>query len=1267
MLIRLLYFCFISIVISVSARADDEPSAGLKVQQDSFIEMLRGKLPGQESSGMDTILDKARSKIVSEIQKALQEANKPLEINSSQRINISRDLLQKPVLQEDGSYLSQVESWLKSIREAYSKDLEGDQQQWIEGAISNWQKIFKDMEEWELYVDYHVEVHPEIDQARLQYSIPESGPLVKVDAELQLDPLIRMKSVHLVLENPVTGEVFSLGDPKDFQADFYLSNTVMGTSSVELELHLNERNPIKAKIDPVQTNILPSSSSEGVLIRGSDVDVFMRKIFNQNRIELLISQALPGIQNNEKTKPVSSTRLLDQVESDITNYLRFRSLDVSLLLLETSDGKLKTDASILTPERKEEIRIAYESDRSINGLKIIGELRSAIPLELDESHLQFNHESQSILLDFDLLKSKSIRWNVEFFEASTAFIGGELDSPLLQSMFEKINLDQNRLRDVEIEADIDFSLTNSGLQIEIPLEWKKLDATNKPVPQVNLQNIEVNLPALSEARIQEIRLRSAKELEWVRLRLDREKMISDQLYTQLHSIIKNANLLLDKNSIDQLSNELSHSLLQISKEAEIDISSKSMGIQDPNAITSGTLRFVNFPLHLDAIHIDSVDQKELDLIKEFGFLSADNQTSIYSNAFDSLPENYQIFKNKEALYQFYTEIKLPEALRVRIDNFENAEAKVGQMEFNLVAEDEQQISVYWKLVQNDEGRMTLIPEFHNLKQVLRSYRPITEGSVAEGAPLIKNIIAKDPKIQGIEATATAGRAIGSAVASSSQKGLVGSVNKLVWGGLGRVSGAVSSEVESAKQAKLRDKLNTELISSAIKEVDPLVLFIVDASSGQPGSNSDTGFSLPYFQGVMEQGIEALLDDFRLRASLGEILLEDQIFAEKAEWKIKQVVDSIVRDESPFSSWPERLTNAGLLKTWNEIESQATSTFSKLPQSNLRSILGDPSSDTEGVNPFLQQKLREEVDRAHQATQQLKLSLNSIGHKEEELQGFQVNFPSHACRDSSFDSMASISLWYESEKNRNEPSLFQNEINETASKVFEGFERYSKPLDALAWAKLEAAQSALIEPNIEAARKLINEDLKMHMPGTEVEFDNIRLVSKVTEFGQEESFAYVDIKLRTKSGLIKFDSGTEFLTLGIPMGVNIFDETMRPEKKGDLPTTDVKIEIYPMYPIHIIDPNTGNIVEHLLKKYIAYPKLAEAIVHQPNSDQRRRYSISLPESLGLPLSGQEVGFDLSDPFFRTMSDGQSVVFVPIRYRFKQNVPENSNSPIIIVKP
>lgn len=1036
--------------------------------------------------------------------------------------------------------------------------------------------------------------------------------------------------------------------------------------------------PVSVELSPVQTNLQGNEENPGLLISEDAVETLIRDLITPERTQIVLSQ-FRGSRSDEEEEILSFEemrsfgRLKTQLETDVVNFLRNQKMEFAVWFTRTSEDKLKTNVGVVNDELKiklQKLRDEAQKDqksaqRVTNTESLVGEFRTQIPLEIASAHMDYDPDTQSLIFNADLLEERKLDWEALYFEFPN-FLFGDVEHPLVKNILSGLRDLNFANKNIQIETQIDFpKLENEepGVQIRLPVTWTTSENSMLARPQIDIQNISVKVPGFENAQVRNIRFRAHDELDWVHIKPENPEQISDQVYTQLRPFMQNVFAITDPVGIPRMIERAMEEYLGL------ELGSMKMNLSDGGELaTADKVELVDFRLPVEALKIQWDAEGEFNLDKE--------KKKNLKDAFLFLPEAYEAYRTQDSIHRIRTTLKIPQEIRLRIEGLDHAEAYIGVLEFSLRANAAQEIEIYWKFVRDSQGRLLMLPELLNIEKVLTAYSPVTTGSPQEGGPLIESVIPKNSVKRTIDIGSQVASVVGQAAGKAEAEGAFDYILKKGAQFIGWGAGHVQSYVEDTKQSSVLKELSKAMEEARLSVIPQVVETLVYKSNGHflqnfktdevnfdqadlesivsVRTNADSAKEtapLKALQDKFEAFIGTALSHFPAHRPFGQIQFNGESISDLTEGKMKEVIVETIDGRSPFSFWPSAFTNPGLSHIWERLVDTLRSRVAHLAQDNAEAI-------EERMNSVVQGEVRKEIENAmNKPFEDIRFDFEvnpSLYLNPNETASSRLELPEFICIGSSTSSpnegLLPVWAWYE---NRGSNDVKNNyvennpapELDILISQLLQ--DAGNGAPDALLTMRLEDIQKRFIEPQLELARESVNQELARERPGTEILIGDVRIRVEKNEKGIEVPFVHAELRLKQTRGPIKFDSGAEYLQVKAPLQIMVSNYLhTRPEFIDSKTTSGYGLTVKAGYPVEIIDPNSGSIVNNLIKKEIAYPKLAAELTDFIKYEH-------IPKTIGLPLAQEAVQIQVQQPIFRIDANGEAHVFVGLNYNIAED--------------
>lgn len=720
-------------------------------------------------------LEFVKRSMVSELTKALRAAEfeittdedgttsaKPYNVQNQTTVNVGQKILNETVLEDPERQI-----WVtrrEHFRNQLERSLRAPQMQLPDQAIRDYLQAFddfmEDLKNWELIVDYQLEVKPNFEWISIESIIPrdpgsslESALVMENQIELRLNPVIHVKSITGVLRNPVTSQTVDLDLFPEYNENWEIDGLKVEldapvtidirhpTQKVRIDLapipdlsadQMNETNYYRHR--PVRTNLVEEKDESGeilhpgVRLRQDDVDVFLNRFFRSDRLDTVLGQIFPrpGEFLGSPSDPSQKALLEDMLAA--TSELAFQAIKnhkVKILVwleLNNETGELDTHAILAESQSREAERLSQLRGGEIPGFQLVGEFISELSLSPEKVRVGYSlnrvvDPSTGLpLWDFA---------NGEWFYQREAYIKIDLppeftsDWKILSAFVPEalVNDDKNNIANNVLDSvngmnladgkDSRFSMTVqwpdlgkdvSDLEVRLPFEIERTEQGLDALKPV-VDQLYLVTPALSETSFGALEVWLDSTLDPIRI--DGRSSLSwvEQFEDQFSLIIEHLYYLTPEVAKEKIQTELSGKI----KEGVLGINRR---VVTPDS--SFDLSIVNFDLDENSLFID-------------WFASELNGVNIKPVDITQLPAAYAAMLGTDALQEIAIKVRLPSEMRLRITNLISPDADIGGIEFSLRAQGEPELEMYLRVTQDAYGNGQVIPEFHNIDHVISQY------------------------------------------------------------------------------------------------------------------------------------------------------------------------------------------------------------------------------------------------------------------------------------------------------------------------------------------------------------------------------------------------------------------------------------------------------------------------------------------------------------------------------------------------------------------
>ncbi|MGA0164367.1 MAG: hypothetical protein ACO3LE_09040, partial [Bdellovibrionota bacterium] len=816
------------------------------------------------------------------------------------------------------------EIFLGRLKKLYHSGSQGAElPDWLLRSQENWEEILDELENWDLEIDVDIAVKPEIQNIRLdpkfgnKNSDSESASSDVVGTgTLTAQPEIKFQRLGLSLLRRGTAERIEIatdlavvnGDSDDWEHPdaiiWHLTKplVIQAEGSFDFDMRRtrvvpSEENsgpvlqPIDIQIEPIQTNL------DEIQVQSEGVKKLMSEIFNQTKISLALERL---------SQQALFDRVKTQFQDDVKNYLEKEVLKLSIIILRDENGKIDFEIGIKGQKFDDKIKKLQEENRFVT------EIISEAPLNVEDFKVNLQPGAKDIEIEILLPETKSVTARIGDFDFPE-FLFEDESNDLVRSIMNYFNQNSIDFSEASLEAQLRLSQSSEDrprITLHVPIQWKQTAGSDLLVPNFSFDKMVFNLDALEEARIEAVKFRATNESPWVQLDFQDPPKIQDQLYSQMSGLTQNFENLMGEDFELFLNREL-QSRLQ-------DLVLKVGAEDDQGASNEEKIRILDFEFPEGAVKIDwDAEDELLDLVlKASERRGPDNKLQgDFSPAFERLPKEFRIFRNQSGAVTIKTDLKLPQSFRIQLQNIDDEEAFIESLELSVAADEPKTVSIYWKIVQDAQGRLIILPEISNLDTVIEAYQPVLDEKAGPDALVARGVQPKSYLGRGAEWLTRKLRESG--FQSGIAAGLFGQLY-----------------IEKEKRERITKKINETFHKKLQEKLPDLVLDLLKLTNGYVLEPLDKRLSeragynpeavMPALQKEFERIVDGLIEKRLLRGDL-------------AHWKLGET-KVLERLENEIESYaPDRFGSEFLGQPFENLRTEVSDTLINTPNA-LRSVL-----------------------------------------------------------------------------------------------------------------------------------------------------------------------------------------------------------------------------------------------------------------------------------------------------------------------------------------
>lgn len=1190
----------------------------------------------------------------------------------------------------------------------YSGSQDSELADWFIKSQENWEEILDELENWDLEIDVDIAIKPEVQNIKLD---PKFGGQTS-DGEgessdvvgrgiLTAQPEIKFQRLALSLLRRGTAERIEIatdlaivdGDPKDWghpdaiiwhltkplviQAEGSFDFDMRRTRAVPSEQNSGSLlQPIDIQIEPVQTNL------DEIQVQPEGVEKLMSEIFNQAKISLALERL---------SQQALFDRVKTQFQDDIKNYLEKETLNLSIIILRDENGKIDFEIGIKSEKLDAKIKKLQEEDRFVT------EIISQTNLNVEDFKVNLQPGAKDVEIEILLPETKSVTAQVGDFDFPE-FLFEDESNDLVRSIMSYFDQNSIDFSEASLEAQLRLSQSSEDrprISLHVPIQWEQTAGGDLLAPNFSFDKMAFNLDALEGAKIEEVRFQATNESDWVELNFQDTRKMQDQLYSQMSELTQSFENLMGEDFELFLNRELQSRLQKLVLQVGAE--------DDQGALNEEKVRILDFEFPDSAVKIDWDAEDELVALrrKNSDRRGPDHKRQeLFKPALDRLPKEFRVFRNEAGVVTIKTDLKLPQTFHIQLQNIDDEEAFIESLEFSVAANEAQTVSVFWKIIQDAQGRLIILPEISNLDSVISAYQPLLDGP---DALVARGVRPKSYLGRGAEWLTRRLRQTGSKV------GLAASL-------LGQVY------IENEKRERITKKINETFNKKLQENLPDLVLDLLRLTNGYVLEPLDQRLSeragynpeavMPSLQKDFERIVDGLIEKRLLRGDLAHWKLGETKVLDRLENEVEAYATDRFESEvlgQPYENLRTEVSDT-LINTPNALQSVIEGNYA--PQDEVpfwirRLEAGEEFKDIEGVPsdintfaqdfvpfleeqinaPLIEMKIPEEISESFARREDREAQAENSSEPMAPQMIFYI--PDHFCvpeQDTSLSevfesaeglvsepqSVVPIYAFHDSQGGSLIPTHVSDEIRELISNHLR--KRYwpeedpqrveARTPDAVAFMSLESLHENLIAPNLEEFKRYIREVAALQKPGTDLRLNDMKLELKETD-GELKPFVKIKMRLRYKNGLLDYDTGRDEegkkdfeFSLPVKIGLhNAFDS--RPEFESEEWNSGYRMSLSFDYPVEFDNPNFHDFIDEWIKKEVAYPELIESFLFEkseenPSQRSRRVIEIPIPQTLGMPLIMKDAPIEARQVFFDQDSSGQDYMLLGLKFgEFRSN--------------
>lgn len=608
----------------------------------------------------------------------------------------------------------------------------GDQvnEDWLRSTFDVWNQYLDKHEAWELELTYDIELVTNaqsfswssevLDES--QAESPED--LADFEVGVEADPLIHIRNLVGMLNNQITGERLNLNlFPRQRNEEGELVDGYdrrIGLKGVKAKV--DARLKAKLKDGELAVEVLGADLNlsrqygpdgelihEGILVPEKDVDELLDRLSQSERLEDIFYQAF---------RLDSLQEMLDQLSADLKYLSSLNELKMIFWLERTEAGGIQLQQGFKT----EETLAAFQKALDDPEVQVIAQTETSVPLKLEDLDFRLDADNGQFVAEVDLPEKYRLDWTFNHLAFPT-FLFGESNDPLVQEIYaglQGVNLAREGMK---LTTNIKIAkLEEAHARLTLPLELEAPEGENRVIPQVGIEDkIGLELPVLKEedTRITELELQFDPELDPLKLDLMSSTPLSQQVYDSLNLFMGHLVYIVpdevEGEIEDGLVLKLNEILSRMNPESELYKPVKVGGMQ---------VSLLDVELAEDAISTDfrtlipeMLDSEDINLEEENLLRTPENALGLGQDYLIETPTRYR----------FRKQLKLPETLKIRLENVSTEEADIERLDLTLKADGPQTLDVIWRITQDRNGNLVTIMEYDNIDALFAAYSPVLEG------------------------------------------------------------------------------------------------------------------------------------------------------------------------------------------------------------------------------------------------------------------------------------------------------------------------------------------------------------------------------------------------------------------------------------------------------------------------------------------------------------------------------------------------------------
>ena len=661
--------------------------------------------------------------------------------------------------------------------------------------------------------------------------------------------------------------------------------------------------PIDIHIGSVQTNF------NEIEIKEAGVQKLMTEVFNQQKISFALDRL---------SQQALFDRMKIQIQDDVMNYLRNEPFQFSIIIFQDEDGKIEFEIGVKNNDFDKKIATLQDEGR------FVSEIVSESLLSVEDFKVNLLAGESNLEIEVELPETKWVSAKIGDFDFPGFLFEGE-SNDLVRSIMNYFDQNAIELSGASLEAKLRLkepSEEKSTIKLYVPIRWETSTGADFSIPNFKISEMTFNLDELGEARIEEVKFRSTNNSPWVELNFQDKPRIQDQLYAQLSQMTQNFENLTGENFEKFLSQEL---------QARLQTLVLQVGEADEaSASTEEKIRIIDFEFPAEAIKIDwdveaELIQRRLHDGKRIGLNN--KQQGDFTSVFHRLPKEFRIFQDQKGDVIIKTDLKLPKSFRIRLQNIDDEEAFIETLEFSVAAEEEKTATVFWKILQDAQGRLIILPQISNLDSVIAAYHHVLDQTSGPDALVARGVRPKS--FSGRAAEWINGKLIQSGYDRGVVAGLFGQmyVEK-------EKRERISKKINEVFHKKLQEKL-PNLVLDLLKLTNGYVLEPLDQRLSERASY-DPEAVMPALQKVFERIVDGLIEKRLLRSDLSNWKLGEQKVLDRLQGEIKDVVTD--RSDADI-----------LGQSYGNLRDEVSSTLIELPETIQSALEGGYQPQAEKPN------------------------------------------------------------------------------------------------------------------------------------------------------------------------------------------------------------------------------------------------------------------------------------------------------------------------------